>query len=213
MYTGTKGVSSTSIPNSFPLYTYARIRWLLGQARRGVQTRLLIRVDLRDGEFDTLKWERHDFTVVVTSPSSARASTWLVSLVDHKMRLARVFFSANGTVELSRNGRAEKELFVEATLRTAFDSFMGRVSVEGFAQPRLEEGPAGNFHATSLAIACVRALPDVPVRDFIIDDEKALQEHSALLEADPNPPTSVTLGPASQVVARVSRLDGRFSWA
>lgn len=212
--TSLERVQVMSSSTSYPQYPFGRVRWLIGQVRKNVHiSHLLIRIDLRDGEFDNRMWNDHDFTVAVTSPKRARASTWLVSVVDHKNRLARVMFNANGQTKTGSSGDGEGELFVRSALRTAFDAFMGRVTVEGINCPRLVEGAAGNFYATSLAIACVRSLPEIPVHDFIIEDAKALQEHAALLDDAPNPPSAASLGAISQVVARISRHDGRFQMA
>lgn len=203
-----------SSPARLHFYNNERIRSLLAAARRKIPSRtdLLIMVDMRDGEFDAHKWERHQYTIAVATPANARTSTWLVMMCDHRNRLARVMFNANGPAGISRSNQEERDLYVKFALERAFDVFRGRVTVEGVNYTCLEDDTGGSFYATSLAIACVRRLPGLPLHDFMLDERKALIEHSALGANLREPPMSTTLGAESQVIGRISRHDGRFQW-
>lgn len=157
--------------------------------------------------------EPYDFTVAVATPANARTSTWMVTVVDHRRRLGRVLFDARGPGGVNDANEGERELYFKFALERAFDTFLGLMTMEAEHYPCLADVGGGSFYAATLAVACVRNLPGLPAREFVIDDDRALVEHSTLLDNVPTPPHSTTLGAALPVVARISRHDGQFQWA
>lgn len=144
----------------------------------------------------------------MVTPSHARTSTWLVVVADHKNGVAHVLFNTRGPTKAIRVKDAEREDHVEFALRRVFDALNGCVTVEGVHYGRLESSAGGGFYATALASACVRSFPDFPVHD----EKTSLAELSALAARLPDPPKSTAVGSTSQVVARISRHDGRLRW-
>lgn len=192
-------------------YHNDRIRALLYKARQTMQPRIAVIVDLQERAFSKSTMSQYDFTVSVSTPTCAGTSTWLVTVIDHENRRGRVLFNANGPGGYA--SQAEKDAYVRFILEKAFDTFRGVATMEGVNYPCLEDVAGGSFYATTLAVACVRNLPALPLRDIVIDDEKATVEHSTLLDNVPMPPMSTALGPSSPVVGRISRHDGRLRLA
>lgn len=206
-------VASSSSSVRLRFYRNDRIKSLLYKARQTMHPRIAVMVDMREGTFSKKKMEPYDFTIAVATPANARTSTWTVAVIDNKKRLGRVLFNASGTGDVAQANNDEKKLYVKFALEKAFETFSGLMTLEALHHPCLKDLAGGSFYAATLAVACVRNLPSLPAHDFVINEDRALVEHSLLLDNVRNPPTSTTLGQASQVVARISRHDGQFRWA
>lgn len=206
-------VASSSSSVRLRFYRNDRIKSLLYKARHTMLPRIAVIVDLREGTFSKKKMEPYDFTIAVATPANARTSTWTVAVIDNRKRLGRILFNASGPGDAAQANNEERELYVKFALEKAFETFSGLISLEALHYPCLKDLAGGSFYAATLAVACVRNLPSLPDRDFVINEERALVEHSLLLDNVRNPPTSTTFGSASQVLARISRQDGQFRWA
>ncbi|EJT47147.1 hypothetical protein A1Q1_04140 [Trichosporon asahii var. asahii CBS 2479] len=203
--------SSSSVRLRF--YRNDRIKSLLYKARQTMRPRIAVIVDMREGTFSKKKIKPYDFTIAVATPANARTSTWTVTVIDNRKRLGRVLFNASGPGDVAQANNEERELYVKFALEKAFETFSGLITLEALRYPCLKDLAGGSFYAATLAVACVRNLPSLPDRDFVINEDRALVEHSLLLDNVRNPPPSTTFGSASQVVARISRQDGQFRWA
>lgn len=209
--TASSSTTSNKPSVRLPFYSNDHIRGLIRKARLRTRAfRIAILVDLQEGAYKETIMQKHDFSIAVATPGNARTSTWVVTVIDHDRQLARVLFDSRGGSTAS--SEEEREVYVRFALEKAFDAFNGLVTVEAVDCPCLKDDKGGGIVATSIAIACMRGLPKLPLCDFRIDVEEALEDHKALQNNFWSLSDSRLLGPRTRVMARICKDSGQFEW-